>query len=170
MKRQLSLFLYYFLANRLPSSFFPGGIFFNKLRVGLASNLLTIGKNCKIQPRVNFGDGNKIVIGDYCMINENVYIQTAIIGNYVMIAPNVALYANNHLFDHTDIPMVLQGKSSEVPCIIEDDVWIGRGVVVMPGVRIGTGSIIGSGAVVTKDVAPYSIMGGVPAKLLKKRK
>ncbi len=53
--------------------------------------------------------------------------------------------------------------------IDEDNVWIGANAVVVPGVRIGTGSIIGAGAVVTKDVEPYSIMGGVPAKLIRKR-
>jgi acetyltransferase-like isoleucine patch superfamily enzyme len=157
------------LANRLPSSFFPLGMVFNKFRVVLAGNFLKIGRNCKIQPRVNFGDGNSIVIGDHCMINENVYIQQAIIGNYVMIAPNAALYANSHLFENRDIPMVLQGKSIEQACIIEDDVWIGRNAVIMPGIRIGTGSIVGAGAVVTKDVEPYSIIGGVPAKLIRKR-
>ncbi|HTD99694.1 MAG TPA: acyltransferase [Mucilaginibacter sp.] len=169
MKKKFSLLLYYFIANRLPSSFFPLGKMFNKIRVALASNFLKIGKNCKIQPRVNFGDGNSIIIGDHCMINENVYIQQAVIGNYVMIAPNVALYANTHIYESKDIPMALQGKSIEQPCIIEDDVWIGRNAVIMPGVRIGTGSIIGAGAVVTKDVEPYCVMGGVPAKLIKKR-
>jgi acetyltransferase-like isoleucine patch superfamily enzyme len=169
LKKKISLLIYYFLANRLPSSFFPLGGMFNKLRIGLAGNFLKIGKNCKIQPRVNFGDGNNIVIGDNCMINENVYIQQAIIGNYVMIAPNVAIYSNSHIYSRLDIPMILQEKTEEQPCIIEDDVWIGRNAVIMPAIRIGSGSIIGAGAVVTKNVEPYSIMGGVPARLIKKR-
>ncbi|UKJ07069.1 acyltransferase [Solitalea lacus] len=170
MKKKISLIFYYFIANRLPSSFFPLGPSFNKLRVGLAKNFLTIGDNCKIQPRVNLGDGNGISIGSHCMINENVYIQGATIGNYVMIAPNVAIYSNTHKFDRTDIPMALQGKTIEIPCEIEDDVWIGRNVVIMPGLKIGKGSIIGAGAFVAKDVEPYSIVGGVPAKLIRKRK
>jgi acetyltransferase-like isoleucine patch superfamily enzyme len=169
VKKRISLLLYYFIANRLPSSFFPAGKLFNKIRTSLAGNFLTIGSNSKIQPRVNFGDGNDIIIGRHCMINENVYIQKAIIGDYVMIAPNVALYATSHVFDRLDIPMVLQGKTTEEACIIEDNVWIGRNAVIMPGIRIGSGSIVGSGAVVTKDVEQNSIVGGVPAKLLRKR-
>lgn len=145
------------------------GKMFNKIRTSLAGNFLSVGRNCKIQPRVNFGDGNDITIGDHCMINEDVYIQKATIGNYVMIAPNVALYATSHVFDRLDIPMVLQGKTTEQACVIEDNVWIGRNAVIMPGIRIGTGSIVGAGAVVTKNIEPNSIVGGVPAKLLKKR-
>ena len=52
----------------------------------------------------------------------------------------------------------------------EDDVWLGRNAIVMPGIKIGRGSIIGAGSVVTKDVEPFSVMGGVPATLIKKRK
>ncbi|MES2266921.1 MAG: acyltransferase [Bacteroidota bacterium] len=169
MKKRISLLLYYFIANRLPSSFFPMGTFFNKIRTSLAGNFLKVGQNCKIQPRVNFGDGNEIEIGDHCMINEDVYIQKAVIGNYVMIAPNVAIYSSTHIFDDINIPMVLQGKTIDAGCIIEDNVWIGRNVVIMPGITIGTGSIVGAGSVVTKNVEQYSIVGGVPAKLLRKR-
>lgn len=169
MKKKISLLIYYILANRLPPSIFPLGRFYNSFRIKLAKKFLTIGENCKIQPRVNFGDGNKIIIGDYCVINEYVYIQQAIIGNYVMISPNVVIYANFHIFDRTDIPMVFQGRTVEQPCIIEDDVWIGKNVVIMPALRIGKGSIIGAGAVVTKNVAPYSIVGGVPARFIRSR-
>ncbi len=66
--------------------------------------------------------------------------------------------------------MILQGEKKGINPIIEDDVWIGRNAIIMPGVRIGKGSIVGAGAVVTKNVEPYSIVGGVPAKLIRKRK
>lgn len=169
MKKKLSLIIYYLIANRLPASFFPMGHLFNSIRVGLAGNFLTVGKNCKIYPRVNLGDGNGITIGDNCRINENVYIEGAVIGNYVMIAPNVTIYSSTHIFLSTEIPMVMQGQTKEVASIIEDDVWIGNRVIIMPGLKIGTGSIIGAGAVVTKNVEPFSIVGGVPAKLIRKR-
>src|SRR5688572_12963221 len=106
MKKKISLLVYYSLANRLPSSFFPLGSLFNKFRILLAKNFLSIGNNCKLQPRVNLGDGNEIVIGNYCMINENVYIEGAKIGNYVMISPNVTIYSSTHVTESTDIPMV----------------------------------------------------------------
>lgn len=170
MKKKFSLLIYYFIANRLPASYFPMGSFFNWVRVRLAKNFLKIGKNSRIYPRVNLGDGNGITIGHYCRINENVYIEGGIIGNYVMIAPNVTIYSSSHIFERTDIPMVMQGQSEKVPSVIEDDVWIGKNAIIMPGLKIGTGSIIGAGAVVTKNIEPYSIVGGIPAKLIRKRK
>jgi maltose O-acetyltransferase len=169
MKKKISLVSYYLFANRLPSSFFPFGTLFNSFRIILAKNFLSIGKNCKLQPRVNLGNGNEIIIGDYCMINENVYIEGATIGNYVMIAPNVVIYSRTHIFSSTDIPMLLQGQTIKTPCILEDDVWIGKNSILMPGVRIGKGSIVGAGSVVTKDVEPYTIVGGVPAKYIRSR-
>jgi maltose O-acetyltransferase len=68
------------------------------------------------------------------------------------------------------IPMISQGVKDVQKTHIEDDVWLGLRVIVMPGVRIRTGCIIAAGGVVTKDTEPYGIYGGVPAKLIKKRK
>ena len=62
-----------------------------------------------------------------------------------------------------------QGTSEQKPVLIGNDVWLGRRVLIMPGVHIGDGCIIGAGAVVTKDIPPYSVAGGVPAKVLKSR-
>ncbi len=87
-----------------------------------------------------------------------------------MIAPNVSILNSTHKYEQVDIPMIEQGEETNLNPVIEDDVWIGRNVVIMPNIKIGKGSIIGSGAVVTKNVEPYSIVGGVPAKLIKKRK
>jgi len=66
--------------------------------------------------------------------------------------------------------MIMQGEIRGLNPVIEDDVWIGRNAVIMPNVKIGKGSIIGAGAVVTKNVKAYSVVGGVPAKLIRKRK
>ena len=170
MIKYLSLFIYYTIANKLPSSFFPLGSFFNFFRVSLLKRMLKIGRGCIVQPYVSFGKGKGIVIGDMCQINERVYIQSGIIGNYVLIAPNTSILGKFHGYDKVDIPMALQGVTKDIPPIIEDDVWIGRNVVIMPGVTIGKGSIVGSNAVVTKSTEPYSIVGGVPAKLIRKRK
>ena len=169
MKKRISLFIYYFIANRLPPSFFPMGALYNSFRIKLARNFLSIGSNCKIQPRVNFGDGNGIVIGNSCMINSYVYIEGAIIGNFVLIAPDVTIYSRAHIHARTDIPIIQQGMAEHNPPVIGDDVWIGKNAVIMAGLKIGSGSIIGAGAIVTKDVDPYTVVGGVPAKLIKKR-
>ncbi len=80
----------------------------------------------------------------------------------------VVVITRNHGHDRTDIPMTRQGYNN-APIVIEDDVWIGFRAVVLAGVTIGRGSIVGSGAVVTKDVAPYSVVGGVPARVIKSR-
>jgi len=109
------------------------------------------------------------VIGKHCQVNEDVYIQSAIIGDYVMIAQHVAILAVTHNFDRIDVPIILQGSTKVKPVIINDDVWIGRNVVIMPGITIGKGVIVGAGAVVTKDIPDYAIVGGVPAKLLRYR-
>lgn len=130
---------------------------------------MKIGKGCTVETRVNFGMGKNITIGNMCQINEGVYIQSGNIGNYVLIAPNASILGKFHGYDMVEIPMALQGITRDIPPTIGDDVWIGRNVVVMPGVIIGNGSIIGSNSVVTKNIEPYSIVGGVPAKLIRKR-
>ena len=170
MKKKISLFFYYFIANKLPSSFFPLGTYFNAFRIFLLKGFIEIGNDCLIEPSVYLGKGKNIEIGSNCQINEGVFIQSGHIGNYVLIAPNVSLLGAFHAFDNTEIPISKQKITNENPCVIEDDVWIGRNVVIMPGVHIGKGSIVGANAVVTKDIESYSIVGGVPAKLIRKRK
>ena len=82
---------------------------------------------------------------------------------------DVTIITRNHRFDRTDIPMMEQGFEEERPVYIGNDVWIGDRVLILPGVHIGDGSIIAAGAVVTKDVPPYSIVAGVPAKKIRDR-
>ncbi len=75
---------------------------------------------------------------------------------------------NNHLFKDPNKPIQLQGSEAK-GIIIEDDVWIGHSVSVLDGVRVGKGSVLGAGSVINKDVPPYSVVGGIPAKVLRKR-
>ena len=86
-----------------------------------------------------------------------------------MMGPNVTILTHTHIIDRTDIPMGQQGmRIAEV--VIGNDVWIGMRVIIMPGIKIGDGAVIGAGAVVTKDVPDFAIVGGVPAKIIKYRK
>lgn len=169
MLRKIQLAFYYLIISRLPHSSFSG--MFNRIRTWYVSSVLGImqkDKKSYFEHSVYIADGKDISIGMDCHINEHVYLQGATIGNYVMIAPNVAIITRSHSHANISIPMIHQPKIYGKP-VIEDDVWIGRSAIIMPGVRIGKGSIVAAGAVVTMDVAPYSIVGGVPAKLIKSR-
>lgn len=91
------------------------------------------------------------------------------IGKGVCVAAHVVLATHGQGYKDPDIPMYMQSHSG-APIVIEDNVWICANAVITAGVKIGTGSIVGAGAVVTKDVEPYSVVGGVPAHLIRKRK
>lgn len=99
--------------------------------------------------------GERSGIGINCQIYGSVEI-----GNNVMMGPECCIYTTGHEHSRTDIPMIEQGSTPEKKVIIEDDVWIGRRVIIMPGVTIAKGCIIGAGAVVTKDTLPYGVYGG----------
>jgi len=92
-----------------------------------------------------------------------------LIGNNVMVAAFTAMFAANHRFDRTDIPIRDQGMATKGGIRIEDDVWIGSHSVILDGVNIGKGSVIAAGAIVDKNVAPYAIVGGVPARQIGNR-
>lgn len=167
----IKMILYYAVISKLPHSRYLK--LANKLRLFYLARVLSvikeIGQVSFFEPDIYIGNGQKVSIGKDCQINENVFIQGAKIGDYVMVAPNVSILSKSHHFDNLSIPMIFQGECDEKLPVIEDDVWLGRNVVVMPGVRIGKGSIVGAGAVVVKDVVPYSIVGGVPARLIRMR-
>jgi acetyltransferase-like isoleucine patch superfamily enzyme len=88
------------------------------------------------------------------------------IGDRVYTAPLVQMLAVNHIYHDPTRPMVDQGITAE-GIVVEDDVWIGAGAIITDGVRIGKGAVVAAGAVVTKDVPPHTVVGGVPAKVLK---
>ncbi len=134
----------------------------------------TIGKNTNIHPTVIIREPENIIIGNNCYFNHNTILHGGkknaklIIGNYVQTGPNVAIYVSNHGHLNNGIPIINQGYY-EKDIIIEDDVWIGANSVIVSGVRIGKGAIIGAGSVVTRDVQPFSICAGTPAKYIKQR-
>jgi len=168
--KKIRLILYYALISRLPNSWWPGGRLYNRLRTASLRGIISIGHNTKIQRSVYVGNGNHIEIGDNCLINESVRLDNVSIGNNVMIARESIVLGKMHESANPGIPMTSQGVKDVEKTHIEDDVWLGLRVIVMPGVRIRTGCIIAAGGVVTKDTEPYGIYGGVPAKLIKKRK
>lgn len=90
------------------------------------------------------------------------------IGDHVRIASHAVIIAGNHRFEDPDRPIRTQGMEL-APVTIEDDVWIGGRVNIVAGVRIGKGSVVGGGSVVTRDIPPYSVAVGVPARIVKRR-
>ena len=91
------------------------------------------------------------------------------IGDNVMMGPEVTILTHTHNIERTGIPMGQQGmRVAEV--VVGNDVWIGMRVVIMPGVKVGNGAVIGSCAVVTKDVPDFAVVGGVSAKIIKYRR
>jgi len=170
IKKILSLLFYYLIFSNLPNYAFPGGKFYNWLRISGLRNIIKIGKNCRIMKKVYVGNGNKIVIGNFCRINENVRLDNVKIGNHVMIGRESILLGKMHEFIDITIPMEQNPPNETKPTIIEDDVWIGLRVIVMPGVRIRRGTIVGAAAVITKDTEEYGIYAGLPAKKIKSRR
>ena len=170
MINKIKISFYYLVICRLPHSRLLKRI--SDIRVWYVCNVLKIMKrnpNNYFEYGVYIADGKALSIGEHCHINENVFIQGANIGDYVMIAPNVAILSKAHNYNLDDIPMIEQGESADCPPVIEDNVWIGRNAIIMPGVTLRSGCIVAAGAVVVKDVESNCIVGGVPAKLIKNR-
>ncbi len=168
----ICLALYYGIAQYLPSSYsFFGGLS-KYIRYQLVRYIFRCcGKNVNIERRANFGSGREIEIGDNsglgikCQVPSNTKI-----GANVMMGPNCYIFASNHEFSNTEIPMCQQGFSERKQTIIEDDVWIGRDVTMTPGRHIKKGSVIGASCLLCKDFPEYSVIGGNPSKLIRCRK
>jgi maltose O-acetyltransferase len=171
IKRNLYLILYYSIAKYLPSNSTPiFGKISRKIRGDCCKHLLDkCGKAVNIGKGASFETGQGIELGDNSWLGVNCRIGKTKIGKFVMMAPDIVILSQNHLFDDIKTPMMLQGFETHRPVIIEDDVWIGTRAIILPGRRIGKGAIIGAGSVVTKDVPPYAIVGGNPAKILRFR-
>ena len=119
--------------------------------------------NFRDLPHSGIEIGSDSLIGEYSVIRGQGGVR---IGDRVYTSPFTQIIAVNHVFDDPKRPFVEQGITAE-GIVIEDDVWLGAGAVVTDGVRIGKGAVVAAGAVVTKDVPPHTVVGGVPAKLIK---
>lgn len=129
------------------------------------SRAAKIGSHTVFQGSGEMSVGERSYCGSFCVFGVN---ERIVIGSDVMIADGVSIRDTDHVFTDLQRPMSLQGAET-APVYIGDDVWIGHGVVILKGVTIGQGAIVAAGAVVTSDVAPFSIVGGVPARQLRMR-
>jgi len=160
---------YYFYAKKLNNVSIPVGFYFDSLkRVSFGKNV-TIGVFCHF-----YSKGGSIKIEDNVAFNNNVVINSSIggninIGKNSLIGPNVIFRTANHNFDDIKIPINKQDHNFG-NIIIENNVWIGANSIVLGNVKICEGAIIGAGSVVNKDVDSFTIVAGVPAKIIRKRK
>jgi maltose O-acetyltransferase len=164
------ILFYELIAKNLPFSYSKFNLGQLYLRRWVLKNLSPkVGVNVNLERKAWITNWNNVEIGNNSGIGMNSRIGSVCIGNNVLMGPDCCILSNNHEFKRVDIPMTQQGYMGDKKVIIEDDVWIGQRVIILPGVIIGKGSILGAGSVITKNVAPYSIMGGNPAKLIRKR-
>ena len=169
MRQKFNLILYYLIFSKLPNSAFPLGRFYNRLRISCLSRIISIGQNCKVQKAVYIGDGNNIQIGRSCQVNDNVRLDNTRIGDFVMIGRDCIFLGKMHEFQDLSTPILAQGERKVTPTIVENNVWVGARVIVLPGIRLSQGCIIGAGAVVTKNTTENGVYGGVPARLIRMR-
>ena len=119
--------------------------------------------NFRDLPHAGITIGQNSLIGEYSVVRGQGGVH---IGDRVYLSPLTQIIAVNHVFDDPNRPFIQQGITAE-GIVIEDDVWIGSGAVVTDGLRIGKGAVVAAGAVVTRNVPPHAVVGGVPAKLIK---
>lgn len=155
-------FIYNVFAKNLPLSNSKYNIgqkylryFFAKRFVDYMGKNVNIEKGAKFPYYVRIGDNSGL--GIRCEINGPVDI-----GKNVLMAPDVIIYTQNHAFKQKDVLIIEQKYYPIKKVIIDDDVWIGRRVIILPGVHIGKGAVIGAGAVVAKDIPEYAIAVGNP--------
>lgn len=162
MKRKIFYFLFLMFKNspewmRAMRNFCVRGF------IKYAHKDINIGRKVKIHKNTSIGANSGIGFG--CEINDSVTI-----GQKVMMGPEVVIYTRNHNTQNPNIPMCEQGMGELKPVVIEDDVWIGARVCILPGVTVGTGSVLGACSVIAKDVPPYSVVVGNPGRIIKNRK
>ena len=168
--RKINIILYNILANHLPSSVRSN--ISRKIRFFFGKRILKLEGFCG--KNVNFGKNiffsKYLTIGDNSSIGDNSIVSYGTkIGKNVMMGPDCKIYTQNHIYADKSVPMINQGFSEVREVIINDDVWIGANVIILPGVIIGEGSVIGAGSVVTHDIKPYTVNAGNPCKYIKDR-
>lgn len=163
--RKIYFLIYLILLRYTPEIYRPYALFFPACRRYFVSKFINkCGKEVRVKRNADISMfieiGNNSELGTNCLIQSNTFI-----GDYVIMGPDVKIYTKNHGYQDLSIPMALQPIVRET-VKIGNDVWLGANVVITPGVIIGNHVIVAAGAIVTKDVPDYAIIGGVPAKII----
>jgi acetyltransferase-like isoleucine patch superfamily enzyme len=133
--------------------------------------LKKLGRSPLIDYKTYFRYPGKITIGHHVAINRGCQFfatvrtknGTITIGDKVVFSPNVKIYAGGHDYGSLNLPDIAK------PVVIEDHVWVGADAIILPGVVLGKGSVVGAGSVVTRSIAPFCVVAGNPAKVIKQR-
>lgn len=165
----IAILLYKIVARHMPLSNSKLSFGAKSIRRFLAKRIIDkCGKNVNIEKGATFSE--RLEIDDNSGIGPNSKIEPYVkIGKNVLMGPECYIYTRNHRFDSTENPIIEQGFSEYKPVEIEDDVWIGARVTILPGVRVGKGVVIGAGSIVTKSIPEYSVACGNPAHIVKSR-
>lgn len=163
------IFLPFFILNR----YLMSSSILNKFNINIYNKLgANISFNARLEKNVDLLGIKNICIKNGAFIGKNTriiaYNEKVHIGENVLIAANCTLITRSHIYSDLEIPIKNQGYNDD-SIIIEDDVWIGTNSIILKGVKIGKGAIIAANSVVNKDIESYSIVGGSPAKFIKKR-
>ncbi|MDU9048762.1 MAG: acyltransferase [Candidatus Electrothrix sp. Rat3] len=181
MKQQIErikLFLlltsYYWFLRYLPEGYHhPKFSIFNTARSFIGRKLfLSCGRNVSIHRNAHFGTGRRLSVGSGSHLGVNCWINakgSVTLGENVIMGPDVIILTGKHSFDNPGLSIKEQ-PMEYAPVVIEDDVWLGARVVVLPGCTIAKGSVIGANSVVSKDIPPYSVAVGSPISILRNRK
>ena len=163
--------VYWAIGHRLPWSPRPGGAVARRIRGVLARHMLdACGVDVNIEKGARFGSGKGVRVGDRSALGlDCLVIGPLVVGDDVMMGPRCCMLGSSHNTASTDVPMNQQGFLPDQAVVIEDDVWIGANVTVLPGRTVGRGSIVGAGSVVTRDVPAFSVVGGNPAQVVGSR-
>ena len=140
----------------------PNGIEIGERSIVMHGAILHV-YNFRGMPNSGIKVGRDSLVGEYTIIRGQGGVT---IGDRVYTSPFTQIISVNHIFDDPNRPFVEQGITAE-GIVIEDDVWLGAGSIITDGVRVGKGAVIAAGAVATQDVAPHTVVGGVPAKVLR---
>lgn len=170
IRKYFFLFLYRAFAQYLPAS--GRSKLSKKIRYFICSKIFKqIGDNVNIERKAYFAKGFDVCIGNNSGIGINSSVPSdIIIGDNVLMGPNVFIFGGTtHVFKDATRPIREQGYESCKRVIIEDDVWIGRGVTINHGRTLKKGTIVAANSVVTRDFPPYSIIGGNPANIIRSR-
>lgn len=167
LKRTVALVLYYAVAQRLPDYSFPKGNAFRTVRALACKSFFgSTGEWINVEGGVFVGDGRDVHLGDGSSIGHGSRMYGAQVGRDVMIGPECVFLKENHAFGDISRPIRAQGYTGVTPPVIEDEAWIGERAIILPGRTVGRGAIVGAGSVVTRNVAPYSIVAGNPARVI----